>query len=224
MQTDRLLDQFPLFQALSYDERTRLQAQMERVTFRRGQFVYHQNQTANYVYFVLSGMIKIGSTFSDGREIVKGIVYMHDVFGEEGLIGQSHRKDFSVVISKDVHCLRIQAEQLTQWLLQHPLLSSRVMQSIVRRLQQLESRLESFVLLNARDRIIHFLRDSATNYGTRIGIDELLVKHALTQSDIASLTGTSRQTVTAVMNDLKKNNIIRFNRRSILFRDMQALA
>ncbi|MEO1713645.1 MAG: helix-turn-helix domain-containing protein [Bacteroidota bacterium] len=52
----------------------------------------------------------------------------------------------------------------------------------------------------------------------------MLVKHCLTQQDIANITGTSRQTVTSVLNDLKKENLIYFNRRSILIRDMAKLS
>ncbi|NRA51520.1 MAG: winged helix-turn-helix domain-containing protein, partial [Phaeodactylibacter sp.] len=46
----------------------------------------------------------------------------------------------------------------------------------------------------------------------------------LTQQDIANITGTSRQTVTSVMNDLRKSNLIYFNRRTILIRDLGKLA
>jgi CRP/FNR family transcriptional regulator, cyclic AMP receptor protein len=38
------------------------------------------------------------------------------------------------------------------------------------------------------------------------------------------LTGTSRQTVTSVLNDLRKSNLIYFNRNSILIRDLQNLS
>ena len=44
------------------------------------------------------------------------------------------------------------------------------------------------------------------------------------EADIANLTGTSRQTVTSVLNDLKKHNLIYFSRNSILIRDVKKLA
>jgi len=84
--------------------------------------------------------------------------------------------------------------------------------------------LESLIFKDARARIIDFLKDAADRHGRRIGIDELLVKHSLTQQDIANITGTSRQTVTSVLNDLKKLNLIHFTRRSFLIRDLAKLA
>ncbi|HEY4653495.1 MAG TPA: helix-turn-helix domain-containing protein, partial [Cyclobacteriaceae bacterium] len=45
----------------------------------------------------------------------------------------------------------------------------------------------------------------------------------LTHKDIAALTGTSRQTVTTILNELKDRNLIYFDRRKILIRDLDRL-
>jgi len=91
------------------------------------------------------------------------------------------------------------------------------------RLREVENRLEDLVFKDARDRIIDFIKESAEKRGRRVGF-EMLFKHCLTQQDIANITGTSRQTVTSVLNELKRLDLIYFNRRSILIRDMAKLA
>ncbi|MDH5379659.1 MAG: helix-turn-helix domain-containing protein [Cyclobacteriaceae bacterium] len=50
-----------------------------------------------------------------------------------------------------------------------------------------------------------------------------MIPTKLTHKDIASLTGTSRQTVTTILNELKEKNIINFDRRKILIRDLSLL-
>jgi CRP-like cAMP-binding protein len=97
------------------------------------------------------------------------------------------------------------------------------MQHLSHRLQRVEERLANLVVKDARERIIEFLQDTASREGRRVGF-ETLVKHHLTQQEIASLTGTSRQTVTSVFNELKRSNLIYFNRNSILIRDVDKLA
>jgi CRP-like cAMP-binding protein len=97
------------------------------------------------------------------------------------------------------------------------------MAHISQRLQRVEERLAKLVVKDARERIIEFLQETATREGRRVGF-ETLVKHHLTQQEIASLTGTSRQTVTSVFNELKRSNLIYFNRNSILIRDVEKLA
>ena len=69
---------------------------------------------------------------------------------------------------------------------------------------------------------MEFLRDWANEKGKKVGF-ETMMKNYLTHKDIASLTGTSRQTVTTILNELKDKNIINFDRRRILVRDMDKL-
>jgi CRP-like cAMP-binding protein len=69
---------------------------------------------------------------------------------------------------------------------------------------------------------VEFLRDWAYEKGKKVGF-ETMMKNYLTHKDIASLTGTSRQTVTTILNELKDKNIINFDRRRILVRDMEKL-
>jgi CRP-like cAMP-binding protein len=87
----------------------------------------------------------------------------------------------------------------------------------------MERRIESLVFKDARTRIVDFIRDMAEERGQKVGF-ETMIKNHLTHKDIASLTGTSRQTVTTVLNELREENIINFDRRRILIRDMDKLA
>jgi CRP-like cAMP-binding protein len=91
------------------------------------------------------------------------------------------------------------------------------------RMKKLEKRYESLLFKDSRTRIIDFLKEMAEESGEKVGL-ETRIKLNLTHSDIAKLTATSRQTVTTVLNDLKKNNLINFDRKKILIRDLEELA
>ena len=69
---------------------------------------------------------------------------------------------------------------------------------------------------------MEFLHQMGLEQGRRVGF-ETLVKHNMTHQDIADLTGTSRQMVTAVLNQLKRSNVLYFNRKKIFFRDLNSL-
>lgn len=91
------------------------------------------------------------------------------------------------------------------------------------RLRKMERRIESLVFKDARSRIVEFLKEMAEEKGQKVGF-ETMIKNHFTHKDIASLTGTSRQTVTTIMNELREENVITFDRRRILIRDMEKLA
>ncbi len=81
---------------------------------------------------------------------------------------------------------------------------------------------QQMVFDDARTRIIGFLHEQAAKNGMKFA-DETLIRHGFTHQDMANITGTSRQLVTIVLNELKKENLINFDRSSILIRDLDQL-
>jgi CRP-like cAMP-binding protein len=101
-------------------------------------------------------------------------------------------------------------------------LSFKMLKFVGLRLMKLERKLELLVFKDARTRVVEFIKDAASWKGKKVG-NETLIQTKLTHQDIASLTGTSRQTVTTILNDLKDKNLINFDRKRILVRDLEAL-
>ena len=90
------------------------------------------------------------------------------------------------------------------------------------RVIEMEDRLESLIFKDSRTRILEFLISRIEKSGQRIGY-EWVLRNFITHQDIASLTSTSRQTVTMILNDLRNNNIIQFDRKRLLVRDLDKL-
>jgi CRP-like cAMP-binding protein len=101
-------------------------------------------------------------------------------------------------------------------------LNLKIIKLIGIRIKKLERRIDSLVFKDARTRIVEFLKEMAIEKGQKVGF-EVMFKNYLTHKDIASLTGTSRQTVTTVLNELKDKNLINFDRRRFLIRDIDKL-
>lgn len=221
-QAIRFLSQLPVFESLPEPELTQLHQLVRHRVVRRQETIYEAGDPAEYVCFLVKGTVKIGSESSEGREVIKYLLHPPGIFGELGLVGESRRQDTAVAMSKEVHLYTLSTRQFRLLMQTNQQLALNVLNLIGDRLRETESRLEAMVFKDARARIIDFLKDTARTRGRRIGF-ELLIKHSLTQQDIANFTGTSRQTVTSVLNELRKDNLIYFNRRSILIRDVAKL-
>jgi CRP-like cAMP-binding protein len=217
------IDLFPLFSVLSPEEKTMLAERMEYVVKKKYSFVYLPADASDHIYFLAKGTIKIGTHSTDGKEIIKSLIHPTAMFGELGLIGEESRKDFAQVLKEDAHLYQIKVEDMKE-LMRHSFdLCSSVMNLFGGRLVKAENKLESLIFKDARTRIIEFIKESVVKHGRRVGY-EMLLKHSLTHQDIANITCTSRQTVTLVLNELKKSDLIYFNRGKILVRDMTKLA
>ncbi len=189
----------------------------------RYQFIFMPDESADHLCFLVSGKVKTGTFSPEGREVIKEILSASAMFGDMTLGGETTRSEFAQALHDEAVYLTVKVSDFQQIMQGNQRLVFACMKHLSQRLQRVEERLAKLVLKDARERIIEFLVEAAGRDGRRVGY-ETLVKHHLTQQEIASLTGTSRQTVTSVFNDLKKSNLIYFNRNSILIRDVEKLA
>ena len=214
---------FPLFEVLSDQEMNQLLELVELRKVSKFDDIFNVGDASSFVCFLVKGIVKIGSLSDDGREVIKYVLHPMAMFGELSLVGESSRKDFAVAMNEDVHYYALKTSDFQRLIATNQQLCVSLMNYIGTRLREVETRLEDLVFKDARARIIDFIKESAEKRGRKVGF-EMLFKHCLTQQDIANITGTSRQTVTSVLNELKRSDLIYFNRRSILIRDMAKLA
>ncbi len=217
------IDLFPLFSVLSPEEKLILADMMEHQVKEKHTFIYMPGDPSEHIFFLARGTVKIGTHSADGKEIIKSLIHPTAMFGELGLIGEERRKDFAQALKEDVHLYQIKVSDLKKLMRTSFDLCNSIMNLFGGRLVRAENKLESLIFKDARTRIIEFIKDSVKKRGRQVGY-EMLLKHSLTHQDIANITCTSRQTVTLVLNELKKSDLIYFNRGKILVRDMAKLA
>lgn len=191
-------------------------------TYQKDQFIYLENEPSDQVYMIAQGRIKIGSYSETGKEITKTILSKGEIFGEMALTGEELRQDFAQSAENDTIVCPMNISEMQSLMLDNRNLSLKIFKLMGFRLRKLERRLESLVFKDARTRIVEFIREMGEERGKKVGF-ETLIKNYLTHQDIANLTGTSRQTVTTIMNELRDQNLINFDRRRILIRDMSKL-
>ena len=219
----KLLRNFPLFEGLSDEYYTGLEAAITVHKASRYTSLYEMGDPSENIFFLLNGTVKTCTISNDGREVIKTVLHPVSIFGELGLVGEKHRHESAVALNKDVAFCTISVSKFHALMRSSHSLCLKILNMVGKRLLNVEQKLESLIFKDARARIIDFLKESAAARGRRVGF-EMLFKHCLTQQDIANLTGTSRQTVTSVLNDLRKDNLIYFNRNTILIRDLGKLS
>ncbi len=191
-------------------------------SYGKGEFIYFPNEPSETIYFIHQGKVKIGSYSPDGKEIIKAVLSKGELFGEQALVGEEKRADFAQALVNDTMLCPLGLKEMEMILLDNKDLALKITKIIGLKLKKTERRLESLVFKDARTRIVDFIKEMGEDMGQKVGF-ETLIKTNLTHQDMANLTGTSRQTVTTVLNELKEKNVINFDRRRILVRDMELL-
>jgi CRP/FNR family transcriptional regulator, cyclic AMP receptor protein len=211
-----------LFNTLCPHKTKNLGKQHEFRYLKKDEFVYFPDEEADHLYMIAEGRVKIGHYLDDGKEVVKSILTKGELFGELALAGEEKRSDFAQAIDNRTAICPVSLTELKQLMTTDKDLSFRLIKLIGLRLMKLERKLELLVFKDARTRVVEFLKDAAAWKGKKVGY-ETMIPTKLTHKDIAALTGTSRQTVTTILNELKQDNLIYFDRRKILIRDLEKL-
>ncbi len=211
-----------LFEVLCPKKTPYLEDQHKPGIYKKDQMIYFQDQSSENIYMVSNGRVKIGTYAPDGKEIVKAILTRGEVFGELALAGENKRQDFAQSMDNETHVCVMKIDDLKDLMKENKELSFKILKIVGFRLRKMERKIESLVFKDARTRIVDFLKETALEKGQKVGF-ETMIKNHLTHKDIASLTGTSRQTVTTVLNELREKNLINFDRRRILIRDLESL-
>ncbi len=216
-----VLENNPLFVVLTSEERMILQRAATIMAFAKHQVLYKPGQPANKVYFLLKGVVKV-AVHAEKKDIIKYVVRPGNLFGESCLTGEAQRRDFAYAMDDSVEVLEFEANVLLTLMKNNFAFAQSLLHFLGERLRYTETQLEKVVLKDSKSRILEYLHQMGVEQGRQVGF-ETLVKHNMTHQDIADLTGTSRQMVTAVLNQLKRSNVLYFNRKKILFRDLNAL-
>jgi CRP/FNR family transcriptional regulator, cyclic AMP receptor protein len=216
------LRQSPALQYLTSAEIEQLAPFAQLKTAPKHSFIYLADEPSTYMCLLLKGLVKTGIFAPDGREIIKNIFHPLSIFGEAGLTGEQVRGDFSSSVNQAVQYIALPVSEFQAIMQQNFLLMQSMMLYQGDRLRRAEHQWESLILKDVRARIVEYLKETAGQLGRRVGF-ETVVKHGLTQQDLANLVGASRQTVAAVLGDMRRSNLIHFTRDSILIRDMEKL-
>jgi len=217
------VDSIQLFEGLAYEDKLKIERYIQTKTFSKNSTIYSIDDKAKDLFFVATGRVKLANNSNNGKENIKTIVYEGDLFGEMGVLDEEfgkERRDFAQTMEDDTVICSISYENLNSLMAIYPALNKKLVNKISRRLRRTEHRLESIMFKDARTRLIDFIKDLAKDLGKPVG-HEVLVKHRLTHQEIANITAISRQKVTTLLNELKHENLIHLERKSLLIRDME---
>lgn len=169
-----------------------------------------------HIYKLNKGALKIIHFNADGSHRIKYIILSGEIFG-----GLSYLMQGRKVYAEHAEALEnselslIHIDEFDDYLQSVPDGYRNFLQAVGQRIIKLEKRIDSMVFGNAMQRIINLLIEYAKSYGKKEG-QLIKAPNYLTHMEISTLTGTSRQTVTKALNELRKQKKIEYNTREIL--------
>ena len=192
------------------------------VSYRKNEPIYLPGDPSDIVYLLKKGRVKISKVSEEGKEATLTILEPGEIFGELEVL-QAVPRESMVQALEPVMVCEIRRQDFDRYLKQCPDVGGKVLKLFGGRLRQIESRVSDLVFKSAPARLARMLLELSHS----MGISEngsIRLQTRLTHQNLASLIGTSRETVSTLMSQFVNHGLIAQDNRYILILDEDRLA
>ena len=208
-----LLRRVPLFEVLKDDD---LEA-IARVTITRScdkaQVIILAEEEGDALFIIADGQVKVSIVSEDGREVILSLLGEGAVFGELSLLDGKPRSA-NVVATQDTKLYMVRRADFLQLIYTVPQIAVGLLAELAARLRKTDRKIEGLALLDVTSRISETLLQLADEQGseTKFGVS---LEERPTHQQLASMSGTTRETVSRVLKRLEGQGYISSEGRSM---------
>jgi CRP/FNR family transcriptional regulator, cyclic AMP receptor protein len=170
-------------------------------TFPKNAVVVNEGDRTDSLYIILSGRVKVFLADEEGNEVTLGTQGAGEYFGE--MVLDEGPRSASIMTLEPCRFAVVSKEAFTSFLQAHPDFSVRLIRKLIHRARALTNNVRSLALLDVYGRVARLLLELAVEQDGRRVIPE-----KLTQQDIASRVGASREMISLILKDLSGGGYI----------------
>lgn len=214
--------QMPLFNRLTHSELGEICQDILERRFEPGEIIFHEGDPGEVVYLLKAGQVRIFVSGLDGSETsVMLIGQPGQVFGELAVIDGLPRSATAVSLNA-VSLYTLSREAFTRHAQRIPQFSLNFLQELSHRLRYNTQQVDSLASLGVPQRLARKLLELAQAYG-QIRPDGIFINLTLTQTDLASLIGATRESTNKSLRDFRRHQWIQLRQGHITILNQQAL-
>lgn len=206
-----VLGEIPLFRDLSLEQLTRLNGMLRRKVCPAGTNLISAEEPGEVVYIIFEGTVKIYVTHADGTDVIIAFGGPGDVEGEMSVIDSASRSA-NIVTQEQTTVLWLDRLSFQECLRSMPATTYNLMRIISDRLRLANERIQALCALDVYGRVARQILAFGRQYGKPNDQGELVIALRLTQSDLASLVGATRERVNQVIASFKQRGYISIDR------------
>jgi CRP/FNR family cyclic AMP-dependent transcriptional regulator len=177
-------------------------------TFPRHAIIINEGDDTDSVYFIISGLVKVYLADDEGNEVSIGTLRAGEYFGEMAL--EPGSRSASVVALEATSLAVVRMADFRTFLRSHPDFVFSLIGKLIRRARVVTQNLKSLALLDVYGRLVQLLQQLAED-----GENGRVITEPLTQQELASRIGCSREMVSKILKDLTAGGYLVISRRCI---------
>ncbi len=209
-----LLARVSIFKGLPKEALERLSSTLKPMEFAKDALIVSQDTSGDALFIIESGRVKVVLYGESGREMILTIFRSGDFFGEMSLLDGQPRSA-NVIALENARVLVLSREDFVRHLQEVPTTALNILSEMSMRLRRADEVIGNLALLDVYRRLARLLIDMAHRDGE--DTDEgVLIRERPTQQDLASMIGTSRETVSRVLSEFQRRGFLSMQGKTIL--------
>jgi CRP/FNR family transcriptional regulator len=207
---------------LSYELGELLKSAERIVPIKKGNYLFKEGQEAREMYIILSGKVQISKMNAEGNELSLRLCKHNDIVGELTLFTVDPRYIFNAKIIENGEAAAINIDDLEQAFFKNSKLAFEFLRWMNDHIRKTITKFRDLVLNGKKGALYSTIIRLCNSYGVlRDNGIEILVP--LTNQDLANFCGTARESVSRMLTELRKNQIISISKKIITVHDLDYL-
>ena len=207
---------FSLFEELDDRELASIAAVAKPRRYAKDDVVFHADESGDIFCLIKEGQVKVTMISPEGKEIILSMLGPGEFFGEMALLDDEPRSA-TIIAMEPLDLVTIWRADFLQILQENFSISKKLLATLSRRLRTASNRIESLATMDVYGRLARFFLDLAREHGKVLDNGYVAVTRPTHQS-IANMIGTSRETVSRLIHDLMRQNLLLSEGKTIYLR------
>ena len=207
-----LLERVPLFAGLPAGELGELTSRLRPRRYGRGETLCLEGDPGTSLYIIDKGRVKLGLTSAEGREIILDLLGPGEVFGELALLDGEPRSANAVAVEPS-EVLLLARDDFLRFVEQHPQAALVLLSTVSHWLRRLTTQMQDTAFLDVPARLARTILRLAE---AEEAVHGKAVTPRLTQTDLAGMVGTTRETLNKWLGFYEDQGLIRRDKHQIV--------
>jgi len=216
------LARIPFFAGLDEDALERLAAGTRIRRFRRGEVIFHAGDPGDALFIIVSGEVKIALPSETGDEAIIASLRPGDVFGELALLDGAARSATASALAV-TEAVVLPRDRFRELIATEPAVRDALLASLAGELRRLTLHVEELHFLDMTGRVAARLVRLAEEAGPPTDDGTVRLRSSLTQGELASMVGCTRQSVNKLLGQFADEGFVRLDREGIAIVDLPGL-
>jgi CRP/FNR family transcriptional regulator len=217
-----LLGRVPVFSTLEAEDLERIAQLAVPRSFEPGQAVFREGDSSDTCYVVSAGHARAVRGHGDGRTITLAVFGPGDFFGELALF-EDELRSATVEAIEQMSAVAVLGGDMRRLMDEHPQIATRLVIALGRRLRETNERLARQSFQTVQSRVASVLGELTAQALAEGAAAEQGVPVVATQSDLAQLAGSSRESASRFLAVLERAGVISQGRGRLVVHDPEAL-